>query len=482
MGKYADYGRELHTLPHRDDLNTNDSLLFYQDGEYKQLELNKIQALQAGIELNVTAPEGSVISVSNGTETFSKTGGTVQFSLAGVGTYTVSATKDGMTASETLVVDSIRVYNVILKYYHIYGISRDQNSSSPEWIRTDEAIGFEAVASVGNTTVGHSDFDDKYPWGDMKRHIMSTGDVMVYIPEFWYKRVVDENGIETIQIATAPVDEFTKHPGSGRYFSAYQSNENSITSQSEVQIAQSGGVTGLRSSVRNNKSDGWQVLDIATYQAVIMLFLVEYATYDEQSAIGKGWVNQSGWPTTGRCDNMQYLTGREAGTDGQTQVVYRGVEAPWGSNIAIDGINIQNGVDYYVCTDPSNFATDTATNYTKLSYSNNVGYTRGLQYYIKKLGYDPDNSWCMFPVVGNGGSATTYCCDACSGESAYASNGWTSPIYSGYYGAGDTGGFFCVWHGTASYGWSHCLLRIMYVPSLDTNNSTTVTGEWTYSN
>ena len=57
MGKYADYGRELHTLPHRDNLDTNDSLLFYQSGEYKQLELNKIQALQAGIELNVTAPD-----------------------------------------------------------------------------------------------------------------------------------------------------------------------------------------------------------------------------------------------------------------------------------------------------------------------------------------------------------------------------------------------------------------------------------------
>ena len=90
--------------------------------------------------------------------------------------------------------------------------------------RTDDAVGKTAVASVG-TSAGHSDFDNCYPWSEMRRETLSTGDVMVYIPEFWFERKVT-NGVETIRIANKAVDGFTKHPGSGKYVGAYKTSSN----------------------------------------------------------------------------------------------------------------------------------------------------------------------------------------------------------------------------------------------------------------
>lgn len=291
----------------------------------------------------------------------------------------------------------------------IFGIQRDITNPSPEWTRTGDAVGMTATASVGNTA-GHSDFDKYMPWAGMVRETLSTGDVMVKIPKFYYRRYREGN-IEHIEIADKPVEGFSVHPSFNHtgqekdfiYIGAYKiSSNNKSISGATPQVNQ------LRSVMRNNahsKGEGWSIIDISTLSAIQMLFLVEYATNDSQKAIGRGYVDgNSSILQTGTCDNVLNLTGVPTGTNGKVDAIYRGIEGLWG-NIRewIDGINFNNS-EIWVCNNPSQYADGTPTNYTKLSYNliNNTGY-------IIELGIDQgENKHIMLPFKAGGTNSTYY--------------------------------------------------------------------------
>lgn len=291
----------------------------------------------------------------------------------------------------------------------IYGIQRDITSSSPEWTRTNDAVGMSATASVGDIA-GRSDFDKCMPWAGMVRETLSTGDVMVKIPKFYYRRYREGN-IEHIEIADKPVGGFSVHPSFNHtgqekdfiYIGAYKtSSNNKCISGATPQVNQ------LRSVMRNNahsKGEGWNIIDISTLSAIQMLFLVEYATNDSQKAIGRGYVDKnSSILQTGTCDNVLNLTGIPTGTNGKVDVIYRGIEGLWG-NVRewIDGINFNNS-EIWVCNNPSQYADGTPTNYTKLSYNliNNTGY-------ITELGIDQgENKHIMLPFKADGTNSTYY--------------------------------------------------------------------------
>jgi len=92
----------------------------------------------------------------------------------------------------------------------IFGITRDSNNSSPVWTRTDDAVGYTATASLGGVP-GYSSFDNKPIYKDIVRENIGN-DVMVKIPKFWFKRTIDNNGIETIKITERKVEGFLLHP------------------------------------------------------------------------------------------------------------------------------------------------------------------------------------------------------------------------------------------------------------------------------
>lgn len=66
----------------------------------------------------VTAPTGSTVTMSHGgkTTTGTEVSGTWTFKAQEYGTYTVTATKDGQTATKTVVVDAATQYDVSLAY------------------------------------------------------------------------------------------------------------------------------------------------------------------------------------------------------------------------------------------------------------------------------------------------------------------------------------------------------------------------------
>ena len=69
-------------------------------------------------QIIVTVESGSAVSCSNGAvELTASSTGTVTFDLPSYGTWTVMATKDGKTASETIEVDDVKQYDVTLRYF-----------------------------------------------------------------------------------------------------------------------------------------------------------------------------------------------------------------------------------------------------------------------------------------------------------------------------------------------------------------------------
>lgn len=417
--------------------------------------------------IDVTYPAGATLtcSLDGTTYTAPTTTGTYQFKVHKVGTWTVKAENAGETATEQVVITSDGQHeSVELSFVKIYGISRDKTASSPAWARTDNAIGMTATASVG-ASAGHSDFDNAMPWKGMERETLSTGDVMVKIPKFYYRRYREGN-VEHIQIADKPAAGFSVHPlfnHAGKesdyaYVGAYKtSSNNKSVANASPQVSQT------RATFRSNakaKGAGWSLIDIAALSAIQMLMLVEFADNNVQSKICRGYCDgNSGSLRTGTCDSVPNLTGRPSGTDGKTGVVYRGIEDFWGNVYEwVDGVN-WNGGTYYVCNDPSKYADDTASNYEQLSFKGSTSWGSS---YITEEGLDTgDNPHVMLPAAAGSGSESTFMCDAC-----WSSTGWRVFQHGGHWSYGSLCGLFTAsLDYTSSTSSSRIGSRLLYIPS-----------------
>ena len=412
----------------------------------------------------VITESGSIVTCSNGivTKTATEKDGQWRFDNIDNGIWTVTATKNAMINEKTVNVSKFDVYYIEMPFVRIYGISRDITASSTAWARTDRAVGMIATASVG-TNAGHSDFDNVMPWAGIVRETLSTNDVMVKIPKFYYRRYREGN-IEHIQIADNPENGFNVHPlfaHNGKendyaYIGAYKtSNDKKSVSGATPQVNQT------RATMRNNaesKGAGWSLIDIAALSAIQMLMLVEYADNNTQKVIGQGYCNGSSALQTGSCDNVPGLTGRPAGTDGKVDVIYRGIEGIWGNVWEwVDGVNFNNGT-FYVCNNQLKYADNTATDYTALSYETPTN----LDGYITREGLDTGvNTHVMFPIAASSGSATTNFCDYVE-----TATDWRVFAHGGQWTRGSDCGLFCTYLSYKSLDTIPSISsRLLYIPS-----------------
>ena len=418
-----------------------------------------------GATLTVTAPAGATVTIAKDGKSKTKVAdasGVAVFRGLATGEWTVTITNGTDTAVDT--VQLVADYAIEMSFIKIYGIYRDITASSPAWAREDDAVGMSATASVG-TMAGHSDFDDCYPWSGIQRETLSTGDVMVRIPKFWYRRYREGN-IEHIKIANKPVDGYALQPAFNHagvekdclYVGAYKTSSNNKSVPGAAPQA-----SQTRATMRTNakaKGAGWSLIDIAAVSAIQMLILVEFATNNVQSAIGRGYCDgNSATIKVGSCDAVANLTGRPSGTDGKIDVVWRGIEGFWGNIWEwVDGVNFNDG-KYYVCNDQSKYADDTATNYTQLSFT---GATNWSSSYITQEGLDTgNNAHVMMPTAAGSGSESTYQCDGC-----WSSTGWRVFVRGGVWDSGSVGGLFTAFLYADSSGSSASLgSRLLYIPS-----------------
>lgn len=377
----------------------------------------------------VTVDSGSTVTAVCGTTTLTKTStGTAIFTVGKAGTWTITATKDGNTATGTVeITASGQSKSLTLDYAAVFGVCWDTSNSSTALTRltkTSDPYGFvtkdvatEPVPAVG-TGVGSSPFDDYAPWNGMKECNLSSNSLvdawkgdsgfsrsntqtMVFIPEFYVAQ--KRSGTKQyFYVSDRLKTGFTKHPGSGKYVGRYHAANDYCRSMTGSSPWVNCTRAGFREGVKNIGSSKFHLYDFATYCAIIWLYLIEFADWDCQSKIGCGYVDSNDSAiSSGGTDSMTYHTGRAAGTDGKTAVQYRWIENLWG-NVSqwIDGLNIDNRTVYY-CTDPSKYADDTATGYTQ-------------------IGTLPDSGWIKDLTVTNnglltpsesGGSSTTYITD-----------------------------------------------------------------------
>ena len=213
------------------------------------------------------------------------------------------------------------------RYRSLIGISVPQygvrwaGTSSTVCERLGNAVGLIANAHKGSTQSVRNDFDNIYPWSDIKtcnidadgnvlaylgdpsfRRDGTNGDVMVEIPKFYYKRV--KTGIvEEFWICASKLPGYELHPlfiDNGKevsrvFHSAY--NASSFTDETDNKVKLQS-ITGAQPRVRTtrasfrtyarNKGAIWGIEDISCVNALQLLYLVEYANTNSQEKLGNG--------------------------------------------------------------------------------------------------------------------------------------------------------------------------------------------------
>lgn len=404
--------------------------------------------------------------------------------LPRAGRWDIKATLDDDWLEKSINVELGKDYDVPMGYLTIEGVCWNYGNSSTACTRLTSANDPNNLVNIDITTDpspavgadgGSSPFDSYMPWRKMEEYNIVSGkigpkfgedgftrsdtDVVVFIPEFYYKIIDDAAGTKRyFYIANKEKSGFEKHPGSGRYIGRYNTDSNSTSCTGKAPL-----VSITRATVRNNaknKGNGWALYDYASWCAIGLLYIVEYADWDSQSKIGKGNTNSGSLISSGGTDSMAYHTGRASGADGVTAVQYRHIENPWGNTHEwIDGVNFSDGT-VYVCNDHSKFADDTSTNYTS------IGTKVQSDGYITKIGYSSTASWSFYPT-SLGGSETAYIPDY-----AGYNSGWRVLSVGGGRDYGSNSGMFCfraIYDSSGSD--SYIGARLLFIPPDESSSS-----------
>jgi hypothetical protein len=203
------------------------------------------------------------------------------------------------------------------------------------------------------------------------------GQVMVEIPKFYWKTVEPSSNVYQWWVSPIEFDSsYEVHPafiteGQTRefiYMSAFEADvfDNKLRSISGVvpvnEIIGSNALNQLRNQAQA-RGTGWQIQTYFGTHALQILYLIEYADFDSQTTIGRGFVEKNEFnfdlggrekpTTTGRTIFLGNESGREAGTDGLTAISYRGVENFWGNVFTfVDGLLVDNnGPEFFTANE-----------------------------------------------------------------------------------------------------------------------------------
>ena len=430
--------------------------------------------------ITVTIDSGSTVKAVNGSTTLTATSnGTAKFYLPNTGTWSVTATKNGETATGSVACSSYTGYTLELSYVKVFGVCWNYSAQSTALTRLKKSTDPNGLVNVDITTnpspavgtgAGSSPFDSYLPWSGMDEYNIinnavsykkgqsgfsrSNYDTVVFIPEYYF-RIIDDaaNKKRYFYIADKAKSGFTKHPGSGKYVGRYNTISGYYSKTGSQPLANMTRAAARTNS--KNKGSKWGQYDFASWCAVWLLYLVEFADWNSQATIGVGICNGSSMSNTGGTDSMSYHTGTAASSRTATGAVqYRNIENPYGNIWEwIDGVNFSDGT-VYVCTIPANYADDTTAGYT------NAGTKVQSNGFIKAIGLSSTAPWAFFPTEV-GGSETIYIPDY-----AYYYSGWRVLMVGGNCGGstGNVGLFYFGASYASSYSDSYVGARLLFHP------------------
>ena len=322
------------------------------------------------------------------------------------------------------------------------------------------------------------------------------GQVMTYLPEFWFKTESDGNK-RRYKMSKYPLDGYTHSPA--MYISAYEAalerGANKLSSVVNLSATFRGGnntsawdgtyrrllgrpvtnvnLTNFRNYARNRGSVNWNCNTYHAHRKLWWLFAVEYANFNSQATynatltpdgyrqgglgdgvttlVGSAWNTFNGYNPFVPCgytNSLGNLTGivpftmpAEYGTLTVQVPTYRGVENPFGHLWKwTDGCkcNIQSAAnggisEFYTCEDPANFQSTDYTNYVKRG---ELPRTEG---YVKVMMVGEYGE--IMPLAVGAGS-TTYFCDYFY-TNATSNTGQMGVLFGGFAHQGATAGLSC---------------------------------------
>lgn len=223
-------------------------------------------------------------------------------------------------------------------------------------------------------------------------------------------------------------------------------------------------------SLAQKRGAGWQLEDCFATYSDLLLFLVEYASFNTQAMIGRGVVDITDDSAsnlaikTGYTSSLGNASGMGEGTNGKISVTYRGKENSWGNIwIWLEGINVNRDADnhiheiYYADHDYTDNTGDTP--YKKFNAT--VAETEG---FVSAFCYEADGDMdCMFIASETKASDNTGLCDYFYRHPSY--KGWLAALLGGDWNHGSRAGAgYLYLDNTAANRYRTIGARVLYVP------------------
>lgn len=219
-------------------------------------------------------------------------------------------------------------------------------------------------------------------------------------------------------------------------------------------------------AISAKRGSGWSQWYAATVAASQMLMMIEYNTFNLQSAIGMGAVSKSDDGATSMTEytGATIPLGNDSGVvvnaNGVQIVSYRGEENFWGNIWAwVDGINVYCYGEHEIYIADHAFVDNTANGYKATGFT--AAKTNG---YVSAFGFGDDEfDWLFIPSETTGNSSLPVG-DHYWQNATY--NGWLVAPLGGRWNDGSNAGAFC-WSLSTGSGnrYRNVGGRLVYVPS-----------------
>ena len=358
----------------------------------------------------------------------------------------------------------------------VYGVEWNQKVDEVQRVR-------------GSKNMVQADFDKVFPWAGMKRCLVkdnlevskyygdpdyvedgTLGQVMVEIPKFYYRSFRTTKGIQ-YEISPNKKAGFKVHPSftngtvefDNVYIAAYEGTLYDVSASAYLKADEQIGdftktsgdklssvISGRPASgetqnltignsriVAENRGAGWGQQDFTTVSAIQALHLIEYASFDSQTTIGKGIVDkESGTGNeseiTGQTASLGNKSGMASGVDGLVSVSYRGIENFWGNIWKwVDGLNIKNNEPFIAKGE-----------YVSDKFDSNYDYAGGrlvgANGYPSNVLHNEDFDYGFLATEVKGSSASGL------HDMYYQSTGNRVALLGGYWNSGLSAGAFCL--------------------------------------